>query len=119
MTGAKSKDNSHLATCKYACIVQKLGFDIKFSKFKIQNIVGSYDVKFPIHLEGLAYSHGQFSSYEPEVHILSIICTPCTNVNTLSQLFPSLIYHMIKPKVIFLIFVSGKIVPTGAKVTGT
>ena len=30
--------------------------------FKLQNIVGSCDVKFPIRLEGLAYSHGHFSS---------------------------------------------------------
>ena len=35
-----------------------------------------------------------------------------------SQLFPGLIYRMIKPKVVLLIFVSGKIVLTGAKVTG-
>jgi len=49
--------------------VQKLGFDAKFSEFKIQNIVSSCDVKFPIRLEGPAYSHGQFSSYEPEVGI--------------------------------------------------
>lgn len=33
-----------------------------------------------------------------------------------SQLFPGLIYRMIKPKVVLLIFVSGKIVLTGAKV---
>jgi transcription initiation factor TFIID TATA-box-binding protein len=99
VTGAKSEDNSRLASRKYARIVQKLGFDAKFSEFKIQNIVGSCDVKFPIRLEGLAYSHGQFSSYEPE-------------------LFPGLIYRMIKPKVVLLIFVSGKIVLTGAKVTG-
>jgi transcription initiation factor TFIID TATA-box-binding protein len=85
------------ASRKYARIVQKLGFEAKFSEFKIQNIVGSCDVKFPIRLEGLAYSHGQFSSYEPE-------------------LFPGLIYRMIKPKVVLLIFVSGKIVLTGAKV---
>ena len=67
VTGAKSENDSRLASCKYVCIVQKLGFDAKFSKFKIQNIVGSCDVKFPIRLEGLAYSHGQFSSYESEV----------------------------------------------------
>jgi transcription initiation factor TFIID TATA-box-binding protein len=67
VTGAKSEDDSRLASRKYARIVQKLGFDAKFSEFKIQNIVGSCDVKFPIRLEGLAYSHGQFSSYEPEV----------------------------------------------------
>lgn len=34
----------------------------------------------------------------------------------LSQLFPGLIYRMIQPKVVLLIFVSGKIVLTGAKV---
>ncbi|KAG1828234.1 hypothetical protein EV424DRAFT_1318503, partial [Suillus variegatus] len=65
--GVKSKDDSRLASCKYAHIMQKLGFDAKFAEFKIQNIVGSCDVKFTICLEGLAYSHGQFSSYEPGV----------------------------------------------------
>ena len=73
VTGAKSEDDSRLASRKYARIVQKLGFDAKFSEFKIQNIVGSCDVKFPIRLEGLAYSHGQFSSYEPEVCISAIV----------------------------------------------
>jgi len=67
VTGAKSEDDSRLASRKYARIIQKLGFDAKFAEFKIQNIVGSCDVKFPIRLEGLAYSHGAFSSYEPEV----------------------------------------------------
>ncbi|KAJ0801221.1 putative TATA-box binding protein [Helianthus annuus] len=81
----------------YARIIQKLGFPAKFKDFKIQNIVGSCDVKFPIRLEGLAYSHGAFSSYEPE-------------------LFPGLIYRMKQPKIVLLIFVSGKIVLTGAKV---
>ncbi|PVG02585.1 TBP-domain-containing protein [Serendipita vermifera] len=97
VTGAKSEDDSRLASRKYARIIQKLGFDAKFTEFKIQNIVGSCDVKFPIRLEGLHYGHGNFSSYEPE-------------------LFPGLIYRMFKPKVVLLIFVSGKIVLTGAKV---
>jgi hypothetical protein len=76
VTGAKSEDDSRLVSRKYARIVQKLGFDAKFSEFKIQNIVGSCDVKFPIRLEGLAYSHGQFSSYEPEVSIFSPFSYP-------------------------------------------
>ncbi|SOV02203.1 probable TATA-box-binding factor TBP [Ustilago sp. UG-2017a] len=97
VTGAKSEDDSRLASRKYARIIQKLGFEAKFSEFKIQNIVGSCDVRFPIRLEGLAYSHGVYSSYEPE-------------------LFPGLIYRMVKPKVVLLIFVSGKIVLTGAKI---
>jgi len=65
--GAKSEDDSRLALR----IVQKLGVYTKFAEFKIQNIVGSCDVKFPIRLEGLAYSHGEFRSYEPEVCYLN------------------------------------------------
>jgi len=38
-------------------------FQAKFLDFKIQNMVGSCDVKFPIRLEGLVLSHGQFSRY--------------------------------------------------------
>lgn len=96
-TGAKSEEHSRLAARKYARIIQKLGFPAKFKDFKIQNMVGSCDVKFPIRLEGLMFSHSQFSSYEPE-------------------LFPGLIYRMLQPKIVLLIFVSGKVVLTGAKV---
>lgn len=42
------------------------------------------------------YAHSAFASYEPE-------------------LFPGLIYRLVSPRVVFLIFVSGKIVITGAK----
>jgi len=41
--------------------------------------------------------HNHYSSYEPE-------------------LFPGLIYRMVQPKIVLLIFVSGKIVLTGAKI---
>ncbi|KAM9914569.1 hypothetical protein OXX69_000491, partial [Metschnikowia pulcherrima] len=44
VTGAKSEDDSKLASRKYARIIQKLGFNAKFTDFKIQNIVGSCDV---------------------------------------------------------------------------
>ncbi|KAI6661952.1 TATA-box-binding protein-like [Oopsacas minuta] len=96
-TGAKDEEKSKLAARKYARVIQKLGFPAKFKDFKIQNIVGSCDVKFPIRLEGLVFAHSQFSSYEPE-------------------LFPGLIYRMYTPKIVLLIFVSGKVVLTGAKV---
>lgn len=120
VTGAKSEDDSRLASRKYARIIQKLGFDAKFQEFKIQNIVGSCDVRFPIRLEGLAFAHQAFSSYEPEVGLAVLFdkhCGELPGVLTLHlQLFPGLIYRMIKPKVVLLIFVSGKIVITGAKV---
>ncbi|KAK1583196.1 hypothetical protein Q3G72_021748 [Acer saccharum] len=44
-----------LSVIQYARIIQKLGFPARFKDFKIKNIVGSCDVKFPIRLEGLAY----------------------------------------------------------------
>merc|ERR1712168_1371606 len=96
-TGAKSETESRMAARKFARIIQKLGFDVKFNEFRVQNMVGSVDVQFPIRLEGLVLTHSQFSSYEPE-------------------LFPGLIYRMVKPRIVLLIFVSGKVVLTGAKV---
>ncbi|NXD97567.1 TBPL2 protein, partial [Chaetorhynchus papuensis] len=62
-TGAKSEEQSRLAARKYARVVQKLGFPAKFLDFKIQNMVGSCDVRFPIRLEGLVLTHQQFSRY--------------------------------------------------------
>lgn len=62
----------------------------------MQNIVASVDAKFPIRLEGLSNDHGRFATYEPEI-------------------FPGLIYKLLDPKVVLLIFVSGKVVLTGAK----
>ena len=97
ITGAKSEEKSENAAKMYAKMIRKVGFpQVKMQDFKIQNIVGSCDVKFPINLEGLNTGHGTFSTYEPE-------------------LFPGLIYRMHEPKVVLLIFTSGKIVLTGAK----
>lgn len=45
---------------QYAKIIQKLGFPATFKEFKVQNIVGSCDVKFPIRLEGMAFSQQMF-----------------------------------------------------------
>jgi len=95
-TGAKSEHEARLASRKFARVVQKIGFPARFTEFKIQNMVGTCDVHFPIRLEGLVYEHGRFSSYEPE-------------------LFPGLIYRMVNPKIVLLIFVSGKLVLTGGK----
>ena len=95
-TGARSEEDSRKASRQYAKIIQRLGYPVKFAEFKIQNIVGSCDVKFPIKLEGLYSTHSKFCSYEPEM-------------------FPGLIYKMADPKIVLLIFVSGKIVLTGAK----
>ena len=97
VTGVKSTHNATLAAKKFAYIIERVGFTpAEYMDFKVQNIVGTADVGFPIRLEGLVYAHSTFASYEPE-------------------LFPGLIYRLVNPRVVFLIFVSGKIVLTGAK----
>ncbi|KAI8422341.1 hypothetical protein MSG28_006204 [Choristoneura fumiferana] len=68
----------------------------KFLDFKIQNFIATGDLRFPVRLEALQQAHGQFTSYEPE-------------------LFPGLVYRMVRPRVVLLIFVNGKIVFTGGK----
>jgi len=97
VTGTKSTHNSSLAAMRFAYIIGRVGFKCQqFLAFKVQNVVGTADVGFPIRLEGLVYAHSMFASYEPE-------------------LFPGLIYRLVDPRVVFLIFVSGKVVITGAK----
>lgn len=68
-TGAKDEVASQTAAKKYARMIQKLGFDVKFKDFKIQNIVGSCDVKFPIKLDMLCQKHHEFT----QVNSLTIV----------------------------------------------
>ena len=96
VTGAKNPQESQMAGKKYTAILQKVGFDVTFRDFKIQNISGTCDAGFPIKLEGLLYAHSTCCTYEPEI-------------------FPGLVYRLSDPKVVFLVFVSGKVVITGAK----
>lgn len=98
VTGAKSKEDSIAAARKYTAIIQKVGYPARFEQYKIQNMTATCDVGFPIRLEGFVYAHSANATYEPE-------------------LFPGLVYRMAVPKVVLLIFVSGKIVVTGAKDT--
>ncbi|KAK6243629.1 hypothetical protein QUC31_010038 [Theobroma cacao] len=93
-TGAETEQQSRLAARKYARIIQKLGFDVKFKDFQIQNIVASCDLPFSVNLTHLGNSHYESSVYEPE-------------------LFPGLIYRMKQSKVMIKIFSSGKIVIAG------
>ena len=98
VTGAKSKEKSKIAARKFARVVQKIGYDVKFKEFRIRNMVASVDMTFGINITALSLDpgHGTFASYEPEI-------------------FPGLVYHMVVPSVVLLIFTTGKVVITGAK----
>ncbi|VVC31582.1 TATA-box binding protein [Cinara cedri] len=96
MQGAKDDRTGNLGCRKVAKILERLGHDVKFSGYTVHNIVCTWDVGFPIMLEELNTAHSQFTSFEPEV-------------------FPALIYRMVRPRAVFLMFVNGKIVLTGLK----
>lgn len=95
-TGAKSEKESRRAVMKVIKELKKSGIIIIGKpELKIQNIVASADLGGMIDLEKSAYSLGR-TMYEPEQ-------------------FPGLIYRMDEPKVVILLFASGKLVCTGAK----
>ena len=74
-------------------------------------MVGSVDVKFPIRLEALVLKHYQFCRF---VRIFSLASLFFYAVRSYEpELFPGLIYRMMQPKIVLLIFVSGKVVLTG------
>jgi transcription initiation factor TFIID TATA-box-binding protein len=95
-TGAKSEKESRRAVMKVVKELKKGGIIIiSKPEMKIQNIVASASLGGMIDLEKAAYTLGR-SMYEPEQ-------------------FPGLIYRMEEPKVVILLFASGKLVCTGAK----
>jgi len=95
-TGAKSEDLARKAVKKVVNELQNSGILILSKpEIRIQNIVASASLGGKIDLERSAFALGR-TMYEPEQ-------------------FPGLIYRMDVPKVVILLFASGKLVCTGAK----
>ena len=94
-TGAKSEKKAKQAVKKVIKELKKSGIIIPGKpEIKVVNIVASANLFGRIELEDAAYSLGR-TMYEPEQ-------------------FPGLIYRMDDPKVVILVFSSGKLVCTGA-----
>jgi len=94
-TGAKSENESKKAVLKVVRELKKSGIIITGKpEIRVVNIVASANLLGRIELEDCAYSLGK-TMYEPEQ-------------------FPGLIYRMDDPKVVILLFASGKLVCTGA-----
>jgi transcription initiation factor TFIID TATA-box-binding protein len=64
VTGAKSTDAALLAARKFTVIMKKIGYHVSdaSASFKLQNVLGSADVGFPIKLGGLAMEHNLFAT---------------------------------------------------------
>ncbi len=95
-TGAKSEKEARRAVMRVIKELKKSGIIIiSKPELKIQNIVASASLGGMIDLEKATYDLEK-TMYEPEQ-------------------FPGLIYRMAEPKVVILLFASGKLVCTGAK----
>ena len=100
-TGAKSLEDVKRAVQKVAKEIEKSGVKvITEPEIQVQNIVASSDLESEINLNSIAISLGlEKVEYEPEQ-------------------FPGLVYRLSEPKVVVLLFGSGKLVCTGAKKPG-
>ncbi|WP_303247331.1 TATA-box-binding protein [uncultured Methanobrevibacter sp.] len=95
-TGAKSIDDSKLAINKTVDLMRTIDPDIPHEfEIIIQNIVASGNLESTLNLEAVALEL-EDTEYEPEQ-------------------FPGLVYRLSDPKVVLLLFGSGKVVCTGAK----
>ncbi len=97
-TGAKSLDDVRTAIRTVAQQIESAGIEIdKDPEIEVQNIVASSDLEQEINLNAIAISLGlERVEYEPEQ-------------------FPGLVYRLDDPKVVVLLFGSGKLVCTGAR----
>jgi len=98
-TGAKNVEDVRTVIINLARTLKSIGFEnINLEpEIHVQNIVASADLKTDLNLNAVALGLGQENiEYEPEQ-------------------FPGLIYRIKQPKVVVLIFGSGKLVITGGK----
>ena len=95
VTGLRQAAEAERVVDKVVKNIRKAGIKVSNPEITIQNIVASASLGGKIDLEKSAYTLGR-TMYEPEQ-------------------FPGLIYRMDEPKVVILLFASGKLVCTGAK----
>ncbi len=97
-TGAKELGQVKVAISKVIKQIEKSGIHIKGEpKIEVQNVVATFDLGQQINLNSIAISLGlEKVEYEPEQ-------------------FPGLVYRLGEPKVVLLLFGSGRVVCTGAR----
>ena len=97
-TGAKSIDDVYKGLENVFQSLRNIGIDIKGTpEIKVQNIVASADLHSVLNLHAIAVGLGlENIEYEPEQ-------------------FPGLVYRLSDPKVVVLLFGTGKLVITGGR----
>jgi len=99
--GAKSEREAQKAVLKVVELLRSRGINAEEPEITVRNVVASADLESRVDLEGLCERAGVTASkliYEPEQ-------------------FPAAIYRMENPRVVFIIFPTGKTMCVGAKKT--
>ena len=107
--GAQNEEDSKTASKKFAKAIKRLVPEVIFKNFKIINIVATCDFKYKIHLTKL----NSEISYKLSKTLKSSELKK--KISYEPQLFPGLIYHMENPKLVVLVFASGKVNFVGMK----
>ncbi|CAH1776261.1 unnamed protein product [Owenia fusiformis] len=98
VTGASSEEDSHKAARRVARILQKMGYSVKFCRFKVVNVLGTCTMPFAIRITAFSRDHREDASYEPELH-------------------PGVTYKIKSPKATLKIFSTGSITITAPSVS--
>jgi len=95
-TGANSEDQARIAARRFARILQKLGFNTRFTNYRVVNVLGTVTLPFAIRITQFSQAH-HAASYEPELH-------------------PGVTYKCKDPKATLKIFSTGSITVTAPSV---
>lgn len=92
-TGATSEDEAKIAARKFARILQRTGFRVRFTSFRVVNVLGTCSLPFGIRISHFSRAYPENSSYEPELH-------------------PGVTYRITDPRATLKIFSTGSITVT-------
>ena len=95
--GATSEEESKRGARRIARCLQKLGFKVRFSSFRVVNVLAVCYMPFAIHLIDFTKNNFRNASYEPELH-------------------PAATYRIKKIKATVQVFSTGSITITGPNV---
>ncbi|XP_072170422.1 TATA box-binding protein-like 1 [Diadema setosum] len=97
ITGNDSEYSAKKTARKCARALQRIGFTVRFSNYKVVNVLGTTSMPFAIRIRDFSEEHPRLASYEPELH-------------------PAVTYRLRDPKATLKIFSTGSITVTAPSV---
>jgi len=94
--GANSVENSRLAVLEFTEVLLRAGYNVCFRNFVVQNIVCATETGFRVDIDAMRAHFPMQVEYKPDK-------------------FPGATFRMRYPKIVFNVFVSGRIICTGAR----